>query len=720
MCGIKIYSNRCLTLRLLSRRIWLALFAAAVSVNISQLGGSLAWAQQSSASLADQEEAAMRAAVKTVEDSIVQIRTIGGLDSVEGTLLADGPTTGLIISADGYIVSSAFNFAQQPASILVTFSSGKQAPAELLATDHSRMLVLLRVEGVADLQVPEFAPAGDARPGEWAIAVGKTYRVDRTNVSVGIVSAVNRMFGKVLQTDADVSTANYGGPLIDLRGRVLGVIVPMAPQATSDVAGIEWYDSGIGFAVPLAPIMDRLEKMKRREDQRSGIMGIAMATENPHSSPAELAVVRPDSPAGKAGLKKGDRLIEIEGKPIKTQTDLRFALGTRYDGESVKVIAMRGETRIETTVTLAGQLAPFRHAFLGILPMRPAQAKTEKGPGKDDKKGEEKDESSAQEKTDNEDTPITEPIDNSEANTGIVVRMVYPGSPAAEAGVQVDDRIVRIGETEVATVTDAIRELNSVAPEQQVTLQVNREGKPIELTLVTERLPTGVPNSLPPAVDASTSGKDQSGVATGQTHELKLPEFPQQCHIYVPASEASGRPLGVLLWIRASDDVKPEELIREWQPICDRDGLLLVIPESSNADRWERTELPYLRKLLERVIRQNEVDGERIVVAGRAGSGDVTWLLGLASRDVVRGMATIAAPLPRQVRVPPNEPSQRLAVFAGMPVENEFASSIEQGLQKLTEAGYPVTTVTSVNPVGQFSQNEREELARWVDSLDRF
>ena len=119
-------------------------------------------------------------------------------------------------------------------------------------------------------------------------------------MSVGIVSALGRMFGKVIQTDADVSTANYGGPLVDIRGRVLGVIVPMAPQAASEVAGAEWYDSGIGFAVPLAPLAERIERMKKGEDQRAGILGIGMAAKNPHSSPAELAAVRPDSPAGKA------------------------------------------------------------------------------------------------------------------------------------------------------------------------------------------------------------------------------------------------------------------------------------------------------------------------------------------------------------------------------------------------------------------------------------
>jgi len=68
---------------------------------------------------------------------------------------------------------------------------------------------------------------------------------------VGILSATNRIWGKAVQTDAKISPGNYGGPLIDIRGNVIGILVPLSPQGQGEVAGAEWYDSGIGFAVPL-------------------------------------------------------------------------------------------------------------------------------------------------------------------------------------------------------------------------------------------------------------------------------------------------------------------------------------------------------------------------------------------------------------------------------------------------------------------------------------
>ena len=160
----------------------------------------------------------------------------------------------------GYIVSSAFNFVQKPDSILVTLADGTRPPAKLVATDHSRMLVLLKVKSETALPVPEAVPANEMRVGQWAIAVGRTFEADKPNVSVGIVSALDRVWGRAIQTDAKISPNNYGGPLVDISGRVLGVLVPLSPDATSEVAGVEWYDSGIGFAVPLDHVLKVLPK----------------------------------------------------------------------------------------------------------------------------------------------------------------------------------------------------------------------------------------------------------------------------------------------------------------------------------------------------------------------------------------------------------------------------------------------------------------------------
>ena len=215
------------------------------------------------------EQKALTAAVQRVAPSVVGIETVGGLERVKKVLFGAGPTTGLVIDSQGYIVSSAFNFVNKPASILVRLPDGKRKPAKLVATDHSRMIVLLKIEVERPLPVPEIAPEADLRVGQWCVGVGRTFESERRemtgppNMSVGILSAVGRVWGKALQSDAALSPSNYGGPLVDIRGRVMGVIVPLSPQSADEMAGVEWYDSGIGFAIPAEQIRNMLPKLRR-------------------------------------------------------------------------------------------------------------------------------------------------------------------------------------------------------------------------------------------------------------------------------------------------------------------------------------------------------------------------------------------------------------------------------------------------------------------------
>ena len=190
----------------------------------------------------------------------------------------------------------------------------------------------------------------------------------------------------------------------------------------------------------------------------------------------------------------------------------------------------------------------------------------------------------------------------------------------------------------------------------------------------------------------------------------------------MPASNVAGRPPGILLWLHASGEVDVKAIIAAWQPICDRDGMILVVPTAADMGHWERTEIEYLRRLLEQASSVN-TSPIRTAMSSCTARGAVGRWLGCwpcRAANLVRGVATTAAPLPRQVRVPENEPAQRLAIFAGLAGNEGAAAQIAQGLQKLSDAGYPVSTITNLDRSGQLSDEEREELARWVDMLDRF
>ena len=179
-----------------------------------------------------------RAAWRAVTPAIVRIDTIGGAQPVENAPAgamqlpgmsppeprfrqADGPTTGVICAADGYIITSSFNFVRDPVVITVTLHDNRQYVAHLIARDYAGGLALLHIDAT-DLPAPQWAAADTLKPGRWALAAGYGYGNHYPTLAVGVISALHRLDGRAVQTDAKTSPANYGGPLFDTDGRVIG------------------------------------------------------------------------------------------------------------------------------------------------------------------------------------------------------------------------------------------------------------------------------------------------------------------------------------------------------------------------------------------------------------------------------------------------------------------------------------------------------------------
>ena len=213
------------------------------------------------------------------------------------------------------------------------------------------MLTLLKIEA-AGLPVPEPAPVAEAKVGEWALAIGKAFDPATPNMSPGVLSAKDRIWGKALQTDAKTSPFNYGGPLVDIHGRVMGVIVPLSMTSDEVMAGSEWYDSGIGFAIPIDQVTAAVERLKAGGDLHRGTLGVV--TTRPGEMFAEPVVgkVREGSPAAEAGLKVGDVIVAIDGRAVARQAEVLRALGPKYAGETAEVKVKRGDAEETFAVTL--------------------------------------------------------------------------------------------------------------------------------------------------------------------------------------------------------------------------------------------------------------------------------------------------------------------------------------------------------------------------------
>ena len=332
------------------------------------------------APLIRQQQLVFQHALRCVTPAIVRIDTIGGAQPVRqetnvmqqqrvtaGFRQADGPTTGLVWSSDGYILTSSFNFVRDPVVITVTLSDGRRYVAQLIARDRPARLALLKIDAV-DLPAPRWVDIDELRAGQWALAAGWGYASAEPAVTVGVLSALRRMDGRAVQTDAKISPANYGGPLFDVEGGVIGICVPMGP-GEDELAGVEWYDSGIGFAIRAEHVRRRVPRLIQGEDLYRGLLGINLDTrehvvggdsgENGTGGQAAsgtrgLRIIEPPrGPAAEAGLQPDDVITYIDGEPTPRIVDFRRAVARKAAGDTIRVDYRRGQQSAGVTLTLA-------------------------------------------------------------------------------------------------------------------------------------------------------------------------------------------------------------------------------------------------------------------------------------------------------------------------------------------------------------------------------
>lgn len=339
---------------------WLGRMLAALALALGALTASVAQAQ----GLPDFADL-----VEQVGPAVVNIRTTEKAPDgprvpfrrrapslAQGDEVPRGEGSGFILSADGYVMTNA-HVVEGATEVYVTLTDKREFKAKLVGADERTDVALVKIEATA-LPALRVGDVNKLRVGEWVVAIGSPFGLENS-VTAGIVSAKQRETGldiPFIQTDVAVNPGNSGGPLINIRGEVVGVNSQILSPVGSFI--------GISFAIPIDEAMRIADQLKATGRVVRGYLGI-----QPVDVPRELAEeyglskgkikgafvrqVIPGAPADKAGIQAGDVVLTVNGKAVEGAVDLRRTLGAIKPGTTVVLQINRRGKMIEFKPVLA-------------------------------------------------------------------------------------------------------------------------------------------------------------------------------------------------------------------------------------------------------------------------------------------------------------------------------------------------------------------------------
>jgi Do/DeqQ family serine protease len=352
--------------------------------------------------------------------------------------------SGVIVDAkNGYIVTNA-HVIQNASEITVTLMDDVELKAEVVGADERSDVAVLRVKDATLPAEMHLADSSKLEVGDFVIAIGNPFGLQHT-VTSGIVSALGRTgisrdgLEDFIQTDAAINPGNSGGALVGLDGDLVGINSVILSQTGGNI--------GIGFAIPSNMVRSIMEQLIETGQVNRGQLGVMTLSLTPDlrkslglaesAQGALVSQVTEGSAAARAGIEAGDVITAVRGAPIRSNTELRNTIGMLKVGESVGIGLLR-EGRPKTVTAVLKEPAQIADASS----IHPALAGAEL---------------------------VEVPED---ATGGVRIRAVAPGSPAAQAGLLADDRIVAVNRSRVAT----LAQLREAAKGQSTLLLQLRRG----------------------------------------------------------------------------------------------------------------------------------------------------------------------------------------------------------------------------------------------------
>jgi serine protease Do len=371
--------------------------------------------------------------------------------------------SGFIIDPKGYVVTNN-HVVEGADKIKIILVGGKEYQATVKGRDPKTDLALIQiVKPPANLPFIKLGDSDAMQVGDWVLAVGNPFGLGHT-VTQGIISAKGRVIGagpydNFLQTDASINPGNSGGPLLNLKGEVIGINTAILASG-----------QGIGFATPSNIAKSVIPQLETKGKVVRGMIGVQVQNVTPELAKsfgmaepkgALVGQVNPNTPAAKAGIHRGDIIIEFNGHPIHEMNELPRLVADTAPGSkaTLKVLREGKEKTLHLTIT-------------ELTDEKQAQAKEE----------------GAAEKT-----PLGLEVQNLTPalaqqfrlrdNQGVVVIRVESGTPAAEAGIRSGDMVLEVNGTAVATVKEFRSAIGKVKKGDVVRFLIKRQGHTLYLTM---------------------------------------------------------------------------------------------------------------------------------------------------------------------------------------------------------------------------------------------
>lgn len=379
----------------------------------------------------------------------------------QGNIPRRGLGSGFIIDKEGYIFTNNHVVAGAD-EIKVTLEDEKEYNAKVIGTDPKTDIALIKIDSEDSLPTVELGDSDKLQVGEWVMAIGNPFGLNHT-VTVGVVSAKGRSIGSgpyddFIQTDASINPGNSGGPLLNTEGKVVGINTAIYPGNTGG-------NIGIGFAIPINLAKSILEDLKTKGKVIRGRLGVMIQHITPelaksfNLSEKEGALVGDvfkDSPAEKSGIKRGDIIIEFNGKPVKTMQELPIAVAQTKPGTEVELVVLRDGKRkvIKAIIDTLEDTKSIASANANKIGLKVQEI-----------------------------TPELQKSLELDSTEGVLVADVVFDSPAGNAGIGRGDVITEINREKVLNLTDFQDKMGKIESGSNILFLINRSGTTIYMAV---------------------------------------------------------------------------------------------------------------------------------------------------------------------------------------------------------------------------------------------